>query len=348
MDRRKSFPAIFYKKLETRDKARFYSGFMAFCACRGMVVIAMEIEFEVTKREKGVRLDRLVSQKYPGISRSRTVRLIQSGKIRADGKRVKPAYHVSERETVSGGLDDAPPDVAAAAEQIELSILHEDESIIVVNKPPGLVVHPGAGNRTGTLVNALLHHCPSMYSAGIDRTRSGIVHRLDKDTSGVLVAAKTQSALSFLQKEFQQRRVEKKYAALVSGVVVGDSGTIRLPLKRHPVRRKMMAVDMEAGKFAETDWNVLERFQDETLVEVILKTGRTHQIRAHFYAEGHPLVGEAVYQTRKKRRAVKPGQRQMLHSMALAFRHPFSGRKMRFSAPFYEDFRQKLETLRAK
>ncbi|MCF8044248.1 MAG: RluA family pseudouridine synthase [Desulfarculaceae bacterium] len=306
----------------------------------------MVFQFEVTHKEHGVRLDRLVSQKYQVISRSRAARLIQSGEIRADGKRVKPAHQVSVSESISGGIGETATDVVAA-EQIELSILHEDESLIAVNKPPGLVVHPGAGNRTGTLVNALLHHCPSIHRAGKDMARSGIVHRLDKDTSGVLVAAKTQFALSFLQKEFRQRRVEKKYTALVSGVVAGESGTIRLPLKRHPVHRKMMAVDMEAGKFAETDWNVLERFEEATLLEVTLKTGRTHQIRAHFYAEGHPLVGETVYQTRKKRRSSKPGQRQMLHSTSLAFRHPFSGRKVRFSAPLCEDFRQKLETLRS-
>ncbi|MGM0643542.1 MAG: RluA family pseudouridine synthase [Thermodesulfobacteriota bacterium] len=307
----------------------------------------MDFEFEVAAWENGFRLDRLVSEKYPGLSRSAAARSIKSGDIRVGEKRVKPAYQVSSQEIVKGVIDEAEP-FDAAAERIALEVLFEDPYIVVVNKPRGLVVHPGPGNHSGTLVNALLHHCPEIGGAGPDMTRSGIVHRLDKDTSGVIVAAKTPAALSFLQKEFKHRRVKKTYTAIVSGAVTGEKGAIRLPLRRHPTKRKMMAVDREKGKYAETEWKVLERFDRATLVKVTLKTGRTHQIRAHFYAEGHPLIGEKVYQTRKRRRTGAAAQRQMLHSSFISFRHPFSGQRVCFKAPLSEDFQQVLEGFRSK
>jgi 23S rRNA pseudouridine1911/1915/1917 synthase len=207
-----------------------------------------------------------------------------------------------------------------------------------------MVVHPAPGNPSKTLVNALLHHCPHLEHPGENvPERAGIVHRLDKDTSGVLVAAKSRRAFEFLQKEFKQRRVQKLYLALAIGTLEESAGRIVLPIGRHPVKRKIMAVNTERARHAETLWRVLERLDGHTLMEVELKTGRTHQIRVHFRALGYPLAGDMVYGFRRKKTIDTP--RQMLHARTLGFRHPWSGQRVEFTAPLPTDMAGVLEGL---
>jgi 23S rRNA pseudouridine1911/1915/1917 synthase len=227
-----------------------------------------------------------------------------------------------------------------------LSILFEDAYLLVIDKPPGLVVHPGPGNLGHTLVNGLLHHVPAFQQQDWDPVRPGIVHRLDKDTSGLIVVAKTLKSLLFLQKEFKQRRVEKRYLALVAGKKIAAEGEIVLPLGRHPIRRKIMAVNLETGKYARTSWRVCERFADACLVDVLLYTGRTHQIRVHFRANEMPIIGDKVYQYRRNRRKNILADRQMLHSSRLRFRHPYSGREMAFEAKMPDDFKETMVKLK--
>jgi len=225
-------------------------------------------------------------------------------------------------------------------EKLHLDIEFEDDYIIIINKKSGMVVHPAPGNLTGTLVNALLFHDSKIKNVGENKFRSGIVHMLDKDTSGLMVVAKTQKTLHFLQKEFKQRRVKKRYLALVSGKFSHDQGEINLPIGRHPVKRKIMAVNYENGKPARTIWKIKKRFKTACFVEALLKTGRTHQIRVHFYAINHPLIGDRIYQHRRYRKKKSIAPRQMLHSWQLAFRHPYSGRRIFFKAEPPEDFLQ--------
>jgi 23S rRNA pseudouridine1911/1915/1917 synthase len=228
---------------------------------------------------------------------------------------------------------------------MNLAILFEDDYLLVIDKPPGLVVHPGPGNLCHTLVNGLLDHFPAFQLGDWDPVRPGIVHRLDKDTSGLIVVAKTLKSLLFLQKEFKQRRVEKRYLALVEGKDIAPEGEIVLPLGRHPIKRKIMAVNHETGKYARTSWRIRERFVDACLVDVRLYTGRTHQIRVHFRAKEMPIIGDKVYQYRRNRRNSRKNilaGRQMLHSWRLRFRHPYSGQEMQFEAKMPVDF---IETL---
>ncbi len=230
-------------------------------------------------------------------------------------------------------------------EKMDLDMVYEDNHLMIINKPAGMVVHPGPGNDSGTLVNALLHHDPCLVEVGESPLRSGIVHRLDKDTSGVIVVAKTSQALDFLQKEFKHRRVDKRYLAIVAGIVTPDAGEIMLPIGRHPVKRKRMSTHSHSGKHARTLWQVRERFINATLVEARIKTGRTHQIRVHFHAVGHPVVGDAVYQYRQFRKSGGPAARQMLHAVSISFRHPYSGRRVAFETPLPADFTGVLSRL---
>jgi len=307
----------------------------------------MDIKLNITEEYTDLRVDNLVSKSFDMISRSQAASLVKNGQILVSGRKVKPGYKVKLGEVVTGSVDNnAEKDLLP--EEIDLNILFEDNYIIVINKPPGLVVHPGAGNHSGTLVNALLYHYPEILNVGDDKSRAGIVHRLDKNTSGIIVAAKTKSSLDFLKKEFKQRRVEKKYFALVKGVIKDNTGRITLPIGRHPQKRVIMATKGENLRHAETIWNVKERYKDATLVEAVLKTGRTHQIRVHFYEMGHPLIGEKVYQFRRLRKKKTSIPRQMLHSVFLSFRHPYSGKRIRFNAPLPEDFKIVMNTLSSK
>jgi 23S rRNA pseudouridine1911/1915/1917 synthase len=305
----------------------------------------MDIELKVIEEYKHLRVDDLLSKSFSMISRSKAASLIKNGTILVSKRKVKPGYKVKVGEIIKGYVSDQK-NSDVLAQKINLDIIFEDDHIIVINKTPGFVVHPGAGNHSGTLVNALLYHCPEISTAGEDKSRAGIVHRLDKNTSGVMVAAKTKAALDFLKKEFKQRRVKKKYFALVKGIIKTDKGRITLPIGRHPHKRIIMATTGKNLRSAETLWSVKQRYEDATLVEALLKTGRTHQIRVHFYAIGYPLIGEKVYQFRRLRKKKSSIARPMLHSASLKFRHPFSGKSVSFSVPLPDDFKMVIDTLK--
>ena len=300
----------------------------------------MKINITIDDEQKDTRLDTVISNHSKTCSRSKATVLINNSNILVNNEKKKPGYRVSLGDIISGSIPDAGIDTRVLPEKIFIDIKYEDDHIMVINKRAGLVVHPAPGNRSGTLVNALLFHEPEIKWVGNDHSRSGIVHRLDKDTSGLMVVAKTPKALHFLQKEFKQRRVVKKYLALVSGNLSTDQGEINLPIGRHPVKRKIMAINYENGRPARTCWKVKKKFKTTCLMEVLLKTGRTHQIRVHFYAIDHPLIGDRVYQPRRYRKKKNLAPRQMLHSWQLSFRHPYSGKKMVFEAQLPEDFLQ--------
>lgn len=303
----------------------------------------------------GVRLDAFLALSLPVCSRSHAADLIRQGCVRVDGLPRKAGYKLKPGEIVSGCLPEPVP-VDLVAEAIPFTIVYEDLALIVVDKPAGLVVHPAAGHATGTLVNGLLHHCPDMEGIGGER-RPGIVHRLDKDTSGLLVVAKNDQAHQNLSQQFKARQVKKTYLALVWGTPEQASGCIDRPVGRHAVERKRMAVVAYGGREAITLWQIQERLAGATLLSVELKTGRTHQIRVHCQSMGHPIVGDSVYGRRRAMpRSVKSqagpeailaqARRQMLHAARLAFIHPLSGEALAFEAPLPEDMATLLQALR--
>lgn len=289
----------------------------------------------------------MVSQEWTQVSRSRAASLINQGEVRVGDVCKRPGYRVKSGETVTydASTDLLVPELPEP-ERIPLSILHEDDHILVLDKPAGQVVHPAPGNMSGTLVNALMAYDPCFCDYSWEPLRPGIVHRLDKDTSGLIVVAKSRSSLKFLQKEFKQRRVEKHYLALVQGNETPKTGMIEKPIGRHPKKRKLMTILENGGKPAKTGFQVLEQFSHGALMDVRLYTGRTHQIRVHFYESGLPLLGERTYQVRRHRKGSSIASRQMLHSWTLSFRHPFSGIRVDFKAPMPEDFNQAIEKLK--
>jgi 23S rRNA pseudouridine1911/1915/1917 synthase len=287
-------------------------------------------EFQVEPSDAGVRFDHFLASNVPDLSRSRLQDLIRTGHAKLNGLTVKPGARLRAGDSIV--LREPPPISAIAeAEDIALRVLFEDDDLIVIDKPPGLVVHPAAGHQTGTLVNALLHHCRNLSGIGGEQ-RPGIVHRLDKETSGCLVAAKSDSTHQALARQFAGREVTKIYLALAAGRFPKRSGVIEAPIGRHPVQRKKMAI-VERGRTARTDYRVLAEIAGGTLVECTLHSGRTHQIRVHLKHLGHPVLGDEVY----GRRGDYP--RQMLHAWKLGFAHPRTGQPMRFEAPLPADFR---------
>jgi 23S rRNA pseudouridine1911/1915/1917 synthase len=296
-----------------------------------------------------VRLDMYLRGKFPAVSRGAIQRLIEQGYIRVNGRTVKPTHAPRAGEEVEVHWPDARA-AEAQAEAMPLDILYEDEALLVLNKPPGLVVHPGAGHEDHTLVNALLHHCAGQLSGIGGVARPGIVHRLDKETSGCLVVAKNDETHVALSVQFATRKVEKIYQAILCGDLPRDQGAIRAAIARHPSHRKRMAVDDDRGREAWTDYRVLERLRGATLVEAILHTGRTHQVRVHFQFLGFPLVGDTTYGNRQNQRLTDltgyTAARQMLHACRLAFIHPRTAKRMSFEAPRPEDFLDALAALR--
>jgi 23S rRNA pseudouridine1911/1915/1917 synthase len=288
----------------------------------------------------GLRLDKALARMFPEHSRNRLQRWLKEGQVRIDLRAAKPKQKIWGGERVEIRAQPDPWDSAHRPERIALDIVYEDDDVLVINKPAGLVVHPGSGNWKGTLLNALLHHSPGLAAI----PRAGIVHRLDKDTSGLLVVAKTLRAQTELVRQIQARTVKREYLALVHGTV-RSSGEVNAPLGRDPRKRTRMAV-VAAGKPALTRYKVLKRFAEASLLECSLDTGRTHQIRVHMQSLGHPLVGDPVYRAGRGgegRRA--PFKRQALHAARLEFSHPVSGARRRFTAPLAEDFRALLDTL---
>jgi 23S rRNA pseudouridine1911/1915/1917 synthase len=294
------------------------------------------------------RLDTFLRARFPAVSRGAIQRLIEQGHIRVNGRIVKPTHTPRAGEQVEVYWPEART-AKAQPEEMALDVLFEDESLLVLNKPPGLVVHPAAGHEEHTLVNALLHHCAGQLSGIGGVARPGIVHRLDKETSGCLVVAKNDETHLALSAQFATRKVEKLYHAILCGELPRDQGEIRAAIARHPSHRKRMAVD-DAGREARTSYHVLERLQGATLIEAVLHTGRTHQIRVHFQFLGFPLVGDATYGNRQIQHLADltgySAPRQMLHAYHLAFVHPRTARRLSFEAPRPEDFADALAALR--
>ena len=297
-------------------------------------------EFTVPPDCSGMRLDAALARQLPEHSRSRLQNWLREGLITLDGNMADPKRKVWGGERICIAVPPAPT-FANAAEDIALPIVYEDEAIIVIDKPAGLVMHPGNGNASGTLMNALLHHVPAL--AGIPR--AGIVHRLDKETSGLLVVAKTLTAQTALVRQLQARTVTRHYLALVHGQVTAN-GTVDAPLGRHPVQRTKMAVVRQGGKEARTHYSVKERFARATLLECRLETGRTHQIRVHMASIKHPLVGDPAYgKTKSGNATLDAFPRQALHAFRLALIHPDSGVALAWEAPLPADFAALLEQL---
>ncbi|AEM78910.1 RluA family pseudouridine synthase [Thermoanaerobacter wiegelii] len=300
-----------------------------------------KIVLQGEKEDEGKRIDVFLAAELD-YTRSYIKKLIVDELVFVNGKTVKPSYKVKENDEVVVNIPEAEK-IDVLPENIPLDILYEDDDIIVINKPQGMVVHPAPGNYSGTLVNALLYHCKNL--SGINGIlRPGIVHRLDKDTSGVMVVAKNDKAHISLSNQIKERSVFKKYVAIVEGVIKHEEGKIEALIGRHPVDRKKMAV-IEDGRYALTLYKVLERFKENTLVEAVIKTGRTHQIRVHMAYIGHPVVGDPVYGFKKQKFKLEG---QALHSHVLGFMHPTKGVYMEFEAPLPEYFVRLIEILRNK
>lgn len=297
--------------------------------------------FEFTVEERGRRLDKVVRDRVSDLSRTQGQRLIESGQVTVNGHPRKPAYRVEPGEKVTVTLPPEEPATVVHSQSIPLDVIYEDEHLLVVNKPAGMVVHPGSGHPQGTLVNALLAHYPPIREVGPE-DRAGIVHRLDKETSGALVVAKRQPVLEALQQQFRNREVEKTYLALVSGQVKPPEGIIEVPIGRDPTDRQRMAPVPE-GKYARTRYRVVRRFRRHTLLEAHPYTGRTHQLRVHLSWLGHPVVGDADYGPRRQR-LLK--DRHFLHASRLRFTHPVTGEEMTFLAPLPPELDEVLRRLR--
>lgn len=307
-------------------------------------------QFTIEQSLPGERLDHFLRQKFPAASRVTLKRLIEQGHIRVNGQVVKPTHAPRAGEQVEVHWPEARP-AEAQPEDIPLDILFEDQSLLVINKPAGLVVHPAAGHEEHTLVNALLHHCRGSLSGIGGVARPGIVHRLDKETSGCLVVAKNDETHLALSEQFSTRVVKKIYHAIVCGELARNAGEIHAAIARHPTHRKRMAAhDDASGRAAHTSYRVLERLHGATLVEALLHTGRTHQIRVHFQFLGHPLAGDDTYGATKNRRLKElthyTPSRVLLHAKELSFLHPRTQKILKFDAPLPEDFKAALEQLR--
>ena len=294
-----------------------------------------------TPEQAGQRLDAFLAQALPELTRSAAQRLIAEGLVTVDGKAPTKSLKLSGGETVAVTVPE-PEEAQALPEDIPLDVVYEDDDVIVVNKPVGMVVHPAPGHSGGTLVNALLHHCGDSLSGIGGELRPGIVHRIDRDTSGLIIAAKNDFAHQALSAQLQDHSLCRTYEAVVIGNLREDSGTVNAPIDRNPKDRKKMAV-VPGGRPAVTHWQVLERFPGYTYVRCRLETGRTHQIRVHMAYIGHPLYGDTVYGAKK----AAPGMTgQCLHAVGLTFRHPRTGETVELSCPLNEEFTAFLRKLK--
>ena len=308
-------------------------------------------EFLITPDDVNERLDRFLARQLPAHSRAYLQQLIEQGQITVDGHATKSGYRLRPSDHIAVSLP-APRPSGVLPERIRLEVLYEDAHLLVVNKPAGMVVHPSPGNASGTLVNALLTHCPRLSGIG-GVERPGIVHRLDKDTSGAIVAAKDDVTHRGLARQFADRQVKKRYLAVVSGDVRETTGVVDAAIGRHPVSRQKMSTYTRGGREAVTEFHVLERFEHHTLVELRPHTGRTHQIRVHMAALGHPLLGDPTYGQSRKAVTRSPLARQLawfrrqaLHAWALGFAHPVTGEPIECRAPLPDDLERLLAILR--
>ena len=293
-------------------------------------------------RQSGVRLDRFLADSGLELSRSAAVGLIDNGNVTVNGKAQNKKYKLSDGDEVIIRIPDPVP-YEAKAENIPLDIIYEDEDLLVVNKPKGMVVHPAAGNYDGTLVNALLYHCGDSLSGINGVLRPGIVHRIDKDTSGLLIVAKNDHAHKLLAEQIKAHSFTREYEAIVFGNLKNDEGTVDAPIGRHPVDRKKMCITPKNSKNAVTHYQVLERLKGYTYIRCMLETGRTHQIRVHMASLGHPVSGDTVYGVKNEK---VPFTGQCLHARKIGFVHPSSGEYIEFTSPLPDYFEQFLSKLR--
>lgn len=298
--------------------------------------------YEVDTAGAGRRLDQYLSECEPELTRSYLQKLIRDGSVLLEGRPAKAGVKLSQGMKIELTIPEAK-ELEILPEDLPLDILYEDRDVILVNKPKGMVVHPSAGHHTGTLVNALLFHCQGELSGINGILRPGIVHRIDRDTTGVLIACKNDRAHNALAGQLKEHTITRRYRALVCGNLKEDEGTVDAPIGRHPVERKKMAVVRSGGKQAVTHYRVLERFGAYTYIECRLETGRTHQIRVHMASIGHPLLGDEVYGRGKNPFHLEG---QTLHAMVLGFVHPSTGEYMEFEAPLPEYFEELLRRLR--
>ncbi len=296
--------------------------------------------FEFVAKEKK-RIDVLISEEFESISRSYAKRLIEEGNVLVNSEAVKSNYKTKEGDVISV-TEEEPSPIEAEPEDIPINVVYEDEDVLVVNKPRGMVVHPAVGNERGTLVNAALFHCGNTLSGINGKFRPGIVHRIDKDTTGLLVIAKNDEAHKCLTEQLSDRSLSRVYYTLVNGNVKEDEGSIEAPIGRNPKDRKQMAI-VKDGRYALTHFFVEERFSTYTLLKCKLATGRTHQIRVHMKHIGHSVVGDKTYGIKNERFTLEG---QLLHAGEISFIHPRSGEKVTFSCPIPEDFSHVLDILR--
>lgn len=288
-------------------------------------------KFIIKKEEENKRIDSYLALKNEDLSRVTIQRLIQEEKIKVNGKKAKSSYKVQENDEITLE-EEKPKETTLKAQNIPLEIIYEDDDIIAVNKPKGMVVHPANGNPDGTLVNAIMAICKDSLSGIGGEIRPGIVHRLDKDTSGVIIIAKNDKAHINLSEQIKNQEVKKTYIAIVRGVIKENQATINMPIGRSEKDRKKMAVTKK-GKEAITHFKVLKRFSDYTVLEVNIETGRTHQIRVHLAQIGYPCIGDETYSSGKNRWGIKG---QALHAKSLEFKHPITGKKMKLEAELPE------------
>lgn len=302
----------------------------------------MKQEFYPELSDSGLRIDKYLAQACEGLSRSYLQKLLRSGQVLVNGSPVKASYAVEEEDLICLEVPEAvEPEIEP--EEMDLDILYEDQDVLLVNKPKGMVVHPAAGHTSHTLVNGLMYHCRGQLSGINGVMRPGIVHRIDMDTTGVLIVCKNDMAHSSIAAQLKEHSVTRRYQAIVHGVLKEDSGTIEGPIGRHPVDRKKMSINYNNGKPAVTHYRVLTRLKQFTHVECRLETGRTHQIRVHMASIQHPLLGDLVYGP--ARCPVSGLQGQTLHAGVLGFIHPRTGEYMEFSAPLPDYFERLLDTL---
>ena len=296
--------------------------------------------FEI-QEDQQMRLDKYLAEQFPEQTRSYLQKLIKEGAVLVNGKSVKTGFQLSKGDEVSVSIPE-PKELDVEPQQMDLDIVYEDDDVILINKPKGMVVHPAPGHTTDTLVNGLLYHCKDNLSGINGVARPGIVHRIDRDTTGILIVCKNDMSHNSIAAQLKEHSINRRYRALVHGNLKDDTGTVEGPIGRHPIDRKKMSINEKNGKPAVTHYTVLERFGNYTLIECKLETGRTHQIRVHMTSIGHPLVGDEVYGPAKCPFKL---QGQCLHAMILGFVHPRTGEYMEFSADlpaYFEDLLRKL------